>query len=472
MEPYAGSIGEASDSGYAFFGGSSSSRSAPRATSQDADELHHASQLREHGLENELGANHCFLNVVIQALWNLKSFRRRLLSTPLPHNDSSSIDGGRGQLNEDLGGKPAPERCYAALKEVFSEYSASEVDTLPPDVLRLALSRVYDSEGRFQLGEMEDATETIEALLGILHACNVQPGYCEACQPSPVSSDRLTSRRLSDSQRVEYASDFGCHPLCLAHEVFGMEVVDLPRCTFCGATGEPSVSGQYLYSAYVSEILECHSRLSEAEAAANPFGVVQDAFSKITSRLGGRSSCSLQDALRELCQSEDGEKCGECNSRKTLVMERWMTRRPRTFIISLAWPSSSPGREAIWRVLSMIRPKLQLEQIFRFSHSGWPGCEIKSESYSFHGLICYYGMHYIALFWCLARMRWVLFDDNFVREKEDWSSVASLILSGQYVPTLIFYQCLQDSPAPEESLEELVRQVNELEDRQSACALM
>lgn len=478
MEPFASTIGEsvrpeAGISGYAVFGGSSSSSSAPRATRQDADELRHASQLREHGLENELGSNHCFLNVVIQALWNLKSFRRRLLSSPLPHTDSLSIDGERSQLNGELGDKLAPESCYAALKEVFSEFSASEADTLPPDALRLALSRVYDSEGRFKLGEMEDATETIEALLGILHACNVQPGYCESCQARPVSSDRLTSRRISDSERVEHASDFGCHPLCLAHEVFGMEVVDLPRCTFCGATGEPSVLGQYIYGAYVSELLECQTRLSEAEAASNPFGLVQDAVSRITSRLGGRSSCSLQDALRELCQSEDGEKCGECNSRKTFVMERWMTRRPRTFIISLAWPSSSPGRETIWRVLSMIRPKLQLEHIFRFSHSGWPGNEMQSQQgYSFHGLICYYGMHYIALFWCPARMRWVLFDDNFVREKEDWSSVASFILSGQYVPTLIFYQCLQDTPAPETSLEELVRQVNELEDPQSACALM
>eukprot|EP00930_Biecheleria_cincta_P083875 TRINITY_DN73377_c0_g1_i1.p1 TRINITY_DN73377_c0_g1~~TRINITY_DN73377_c0_g1_i1.p1 ORF type:complete len:482 (-),score=81.79 TRINITY_DN73377_c0_g1_i1:15-1460(-) len=481
MEPFAAFVGESwareavrTQAGHAAVSGGSSSSSSSAAQGRDANELRHASQLREHGLENENGSNHCFLNVVIQALWNLKSFRRRLLSSPLPHNDCSGSDGEKSQgLHGDLGGKLAPESCYAALKHVFSEFIASEADTLPPDVLRLALSRVYDSENRFQLGEMEDATETIEALLGILHACNVQPGKREEPQASPVDSDQLGSRRLSHSERVEHASDFGCHPLCLAHEVFGMEVVDLPRCTFCGATGEPSVSGQYLYCAYVSELLECQKRLYEAENASNPFGLVQDAVSRMTSRLGGTSCCSLQDALRELCQSEEGEKCGECNSRRTFVMERWMTRRPKTFIISLAWPSSSPGRETLWLVLSMIRPKLQLEQIFRFSHSGPPGNEVQSEqSYSFHGLICYYGMHYIALFWCPARKRWVLFDDTFVREKEDWSAVASLIVSGQYVPTLIFYQCLQDTSAPAESLEELVRQVTELEDRQSACALM
>ena len=48
----------------------------------------------------------------------------------------------------------------------------------------------------------------------------------------------------------------GCHPLCLAHEVFGLEYVDVLRCTFCGANGEPSVSSSYLYTAYVSELLQ------------------------------------------------------------------------------------------------------------------------------------------------------------------------------------------------------------------------
>ena len=48
--------------------------------------------------------------------------------------------------------------------------------------------------------------------------------------------------------------NFGCHPLCLAHAVFGLQTVDLCRCSFCGATGEPEVAASYVYSAYVSEL--------------------------------------------------------------------------------------------------------------------------------------------------------------------------------------------------------------------------
>jgi len=92
--------------------------------------------------------------------------------------------------------------------------------------------------------------------------------------------------------------------------------------------------------------------------------------------------------------------------------------------------------------------------------------------YVFRGLICYYGMHYIALFWCFSRKRWILFDDTCVKEKQDWNSVVNLIMTGLYVPTLVFYECLEeDSSSSSESLEELTRQVNGLEDRNSSCVL-
>eukprot|EP00441_Pelagodinium_beii_P032088 CAMPEP_0197632918 /NCGR_PEP_ID=MMETSP1338-20131121/9435_1 /TAXON_ID=43686 ORGANISM="Pelagodinium beii, Strain RCC1491" /NCGR_SAMPLE_ID=MMETSP1338 /ASSEMBLY_ACC=CAM_ASM_000754 /LENGTH=470 /DNA_ID=CAMNT_0043204495 /DNA_START=50 /DNA_END=1462 /DNA_ORIENTATION=- len=442
--------------------------------------------LPEKGLENDNGANHCFLNVVIQALWNLQSFRRRLLLAP-EHPHEPFAQGFENRTEESTVDVSEVDGVYCALKSVFSGFDASEATTLPPDALRLALSKVYNTEGRFKIGEMEDATETIEALLGILHAWHVRhpnaiesiDDQCKAC-----SSSSSECRHVSAAARVEEASNFGCHPLCLGHEVCGIEYVDLPRCTFCGATGEPSVLGSYLYSAYVTELLNCQSKpagLTEAEIqqiASDPLSLLQDAVIQLTSRLAGSRPCSMQEALRQLCQREEGQKCGDCSSRKTMVMERWLTRRPHVFIVSLAWPSSSPGREAIWLVLQMIRPTLRLEEIFRTANAKGGQFQSASSStdavsgYAFHGLICYYGMHYIALFWCPTRKRWILFDDTCVREKEDWNSVANFIMTGQYVPTLVFYERLEDeSPALLESFEELARQVDSLEDRTSSCVV-
>ena len=352
---------------------------------------------------------------------------------------------------------------------MFQEFQFSDADTLPPDCLRRALSSVYDAQGRFKIGDMEDAAETIETILGCLHACNVSHG--PACCPLQ-----------SQAEFVEEASDFGCHPMCLAHEVFGIEYVDVTRCTFCGATREPSVSGAYLYRAYVTELIDCQSRTpAEQQVVADRHSLFQDMVLQLTSKLAGQHPATLQEVLRKLCQRDAEGKCVECNSRKTLVTERWLTKQPKTFILSLIWPTSTPGREALWLVLAMIQPQLHMDQIFQTSpHSdqSYAGpCSSKAsrvevgDAYCFHGMICYFGMHYVALFWCPARKRWILFDDTSVREKADWNSVTKVMMAGEYLPTLLFYEHVSEDAVLADSLEELTRQVSDLE-QQPSCATM
>ena len=196
------------------------------SVAQLPDPAHELGQTwRARGLENHGGANHCFLNVVIQALWNLQSFRRRLLQAPCHVHSAASGSGTRPAESEHC--------CYCALKSLFHEFAVSDRDVLPPDALRKVLSTAYNMQGRFQTGDMEDATETIEVILGILHACSL------SSRLAPSASPRA---QHVHAEFIEEASHFGCHPLCLGHEVFGVEYVDVPRCTFCGATGEPEVT--------------------------------------------------------------------------------------------------------------------------------------------------------------------------------------------------------------------------------------
>lgn len=482
---------------------------------------------RERGLENYNGSNHCFLNVVIQALWNLRSFRRRLLRAPEHPHDPAEDDG-----DEDA----AESCCYCALKAVFTQFQVAEESSLPPDVLRRALSFVYNARGRFQIGEMEDATETIEALLGVLHACNVQPtpdpipagpsgqlraanvsedkfiakpdvqtgsgGSSSSTAPAPSEerrhsvdgSGRRLSRLLLEAEQVEEAIDFGCHPRCLGHEVFAMEYIDLVRCGFCGATGEPAVAGSFVYQVYVADLLSGQTDKWESKKADRAYGIaqLQEAVMSLTSRLQGSRPVRLQDALKQLCQRRISHKCAECNSLNTMVQERWLTQRPLIFIVSLVWPSGTPTRDALWLILQMIRPNMSMEHIFRTdktcspSHRGTASASSNGSSssqsepsanadgeYVVRGLVCYYGMHYIALFWRANSAKWVLFDDAHVREEQDWSAVTKLIMAGSYVPTLVFYERREEARLPQSSSQELTRQIEELEDPQQAnCSVM
>lgn len=160
------------------------------------------------GLINPLGENNCFLNVVIQSLWHLDSFRTRFEGTEEKHQHST------------------PYCVFCALQDMFVNYAYSDEFMIPPTDLRRALSMQFAGEARFQIGEMYDATETLVAVLGYLHSVFMGAGEKD---------------------------DEPCEPLCLVHQVFSMNFCDRTECP-CGATSEPALSSTFIYPVYVTEL--------------------------------------------------------------------------------------------------------------------------------------------------------------------------------------------------------------------------
>eukprot|EP00929_Paragymnodinium_shiwhaense_P073641 TRINITY_DN37600_c0_g1_i1.p1 TRINITY_DN37600_c0_g1~~TRINITY_DN37600_c0_g1_i1.p1 ORF type:complete len:659 (+),score=96.81 TRINITY_DN37600_c0_g1_i1:268-1977(+) len=518
------------------------------------------------GLENFNGSNHCFLNVAIQALWNLGSFRTCFMAAPEHRHpdfgtaarpdDSVGQQGAkttdmdkfavlRSEEAVDLPHTSAEECCFCALRSLFVQYQRSQESALPPDVLRKALCHVWNVRGRFQLGEMGDATETLEALLDFLHACHVEvplkhatatteeagrgaafssssttapsvvertsigdsveESRCADCLDdargeqarSSTSASRNDGRRISIADCVEEASDHACHPRCPSHEVFGIECVDLPRCTFCGATREPTVMSSFLYQVYVAELIQMRKTcldeaLNTAKLHKKNTPLAWSLLAAPPKSDATAKKIELHELLRRLCQHPLDQKCRECSSLHTTVSERWITRPPLVFVLSLVWSSGSPLRDDVWQLLLTVQPELRMEHVFRTERFRPTGChfapagerkvagdaeglgaeqgpddlDCAEEAYVFRGLVCFCGMHYIALFWSWSRTKWILFDDHCVKEEADWCCVANMIAAGQYVPTLLFYESPSGSHVPnlEASKQELIRQMHELTD--------
>ncbi|RHZ39157.1 hypothetical protein DYB31_015667, partial [Aphanomyces astaci] len=105
------------------------------------------------GLTNYVGQNNCFLNVIIQSLWHLDSFR--VLITSSDHTALHSVH----------------DTCLLCeLKEIFTYYEYGEEKTLAPDNVRVALNVLSSQTDRFRLGAMADATETLDTILASMHA--------------------------------------------------------------------------------------------------------------------------------------------------------------------------------------------------------------------------------------------------------------------------------------------------------------
>lgn len=108
------------------------------------------------GLRNRFGQNHCFLNVIVQALWHLQSFSKELMLLDVP------LLPGRSSSHSEW-------RLLSALASLFHEFEASTVTedsspTLSPDGLRSALPSAFANEG-----DMHDAHEVLHEMFSALH---------------------------------------------------------------------------------------------------------------------------------------------------------------------------------------------------------------------------------------------------------------------------------------------------------------
>ncbi|KAL9653871.1 hypothetical protein ABK040_012931 [Willaertia magna] len=103
------------------------------------------------GLVNQQGQYNCFINVVIQILWHLKTFREIFLKLP---------DDLENHIHEN------PDSCvYCSLKNLFTHFQYSEENHLVSDILRKSLSITYYGKKKFQLSEMDDASEAFQAII-------------------------------------------------------------------------------------------------------------------------------------------------------------------------------------------------------------------------------------------------------------------------------------------------------------------
>ncbi|BDA41097.1 probable inactive ubiquitin carboxyl-terminal hydrolase 54 at C-terminar half [Coccomyxa sp. Obi] len=179
------------------------------------------------GLSNDSGLNNCFLNVVIQGVWHLRSFREALLD--LRPQDLEA----RGGLPEDMRvlralwnifnafAEPREELLEAAADQAAQGASASspiangiaDSDpkrakrdqsgeasgswTVSPTELREALSGLGKAAIRFELSEMHDASEVLGEIFNAIHRADLGGAAEKAADPQLPRKVRLPASGVS-----------------------------------------------------------------------------------------------------------------------------------------------------------------------------------------------------------------------------------------------------------------------------------
>lgn len=251
---------------------------------------------------------------------------------------------------------------------------------------------------RFQVGEMDDATEALDAILQYIHGDHMR-------------------KKVESFHSEQNIADMVCEPRCISHQLFGCDMFDLYKCEQCGATSDPVLWKDSLYRIYVSEVV-LNAKKSE---------------------MNHQACAELSAAIKQIANLAPSIACPENGSCKGRAFaDRWILQMPIVFGISLVWATNETTRDQLQHILYLISnqdgQRLDLTKMFS------TGDETCKPLYCFRGMVCYYGKHYVSFFYSMQTCKWFLFDDQTVRNVGTWQQLCDTILSGLYQPTLLFWE--------------------------------
>lgn len=408
------------------------------------------------GLRNDAGANNCFLNVVIQSLWHVRACRALISAGDHAVHHRCGGDVTRASSASADTATSASPCLLCELEQIFILYAFSEAPVLDVDRVRAALGDV------FALGDMNDATEALEAVLDALHWDTLRRMLALQRQRTTATVASVSTRtrpaeydttgELSQSMKDD-ASALVCEPMCIAHVLFQMNLLELPTCAQCGDTAEPVLNTDFLYRVYAQELLE-HARSPSLSPSLSPGGRTLEDVLRLEAQGGDSDSSDSESAFLPAC-----ERC-----RGPMRPSRWMLTLPMVFAVSVAWASDRADKRDVraWMELlsAQSRPgthpssagaaynpqTLHLDRVFHLDDTS-----AAAAAYAFRGMVCYYGRHYVGFFASRStavesgatgqdQERWYLFDDTRVQLVGAWADVRLRVERGGYQPTLLFYE--------------------------------
>lgn len=288
--------------------------------------------------------------------------------------------------NHSCSSKPC---VFCALRLIFYRYKFSDQTIIPPHALRETLSTIYRSEIRFQLEQMGDASECLDEILKWLHC------------------DQVGLKSVTAFDAV------ACTPACISHVVFGAQVMDQKVCGACGASSNPLMSHTFVYTVYSRGLTE-------------------------------RKAVSFYRALRAQweghlysCPDSLPKGNGRACEAKRARIKRWCLGLPEVFALNVVWPER-PHKDEITALMRKLPHEMCLTKIFAFPKH----LEVRARQHlmKLSGFVCYYGMHYMAVFYSKTRREWLLFNDKTVTVLGNWANVVDRCDRGHWQPTIVFFQ--------------------------------
>jgi hypothetical protein len=376
---------------------------------KDVNEVHRVATSTSRGLTNLDGDNSCFVNVVIQALWHLASFQTAFRNSLA----LSSNNARTGKQNLSSTNRSNPVKNFAisaALKSLFFEMETSGKESISSKELRGALFSNLKGKngGHFRAGMMNDATETHETILEQLHHELLED------DPEPrqaIETNANTGKTCNDS---------------LVNRVFGIHVKERFICPLCHAASD----SRYI----MTRVQYVHTTQIYSEKTKGPH-------------------LSFDEILGKLCEG-DQQSCAVrgCRLQRKVHAKKFLVQLPSVFTIGLVWKSIQPTDEELDCMLRTLDLEIDLSRIFEVEQQDSP-VDARQGTFSsvrlrLRGMFCFFGHHYMAIFFDEQCGQWLSLNDAEVLPIGDnWHHVVDSCQKNRFYPSLLFYEAQNYIPS-------------------------
>ena len=253
-----------------------------------------------------------------------------------------------------------------------------EKDILKTNQFRNELAYIFKYKNEFQLNKEGDPIELLNYLLNCIHTFII-----------------------SHEKEIGISED-KCKENCLVHKLFFINLTEISRCTNCKKESKLDYDNFYFI-----ELLNVNSILESIKD--------KEIFTKVKGNLMHFSRYGIQ-------------QCGNC--KKQIEKEYICKSIGKYLIINLGWNGNFSKMKDLCNLYIMIGGEFELKDLYN---------KCNNKKFYFIGMLLYWSNHYICLFYEKKLKKFIIYDDQLIKEFSSWKDLIENLIMGNYQPVALIY---------------------------------